>query len=168
MINNLIGESSILSFKFANTYLPELIKDLNSIKTNLNASQKIGTQSIQSINTLVTELKNTITDTYADYEDDIMQIADNEKSEFRNWIDTRMKKVTEYNELLTSIIHEKDLCKAERLLLESERTEQQEWFNKIKKELTHAHMHGITPNISPDDDTLSSIHHKKTRYTCTL
>ena len=77
-------------------------------------------------------------------------------------MDTRMKTVTEYNELMDNIKREKDLCKAKRLLLATERTAQQDWFDKIKKDIQTNHMHGLSNKIPHDDDTLSSIPHKDT------
>lgn len=141
----------------------DLTVQLNELTTQLTASQSVGKQSINSINTLLTELRKTITDTYADYEDDIMQIADNEKSEFRHWIDTRMKTVTEYKELITSLTTEKDLCRAERLLMESTRIQQQSWFDNLKKEHNSNQLHyglnHVSPHIQKSDDTISSIPH---------
>ena len=143
------------------TELQTLYEQLKGLTSKLEASQSVGTASIKSINTLILELRRTINDTYAEYEDDVLQIADNEKSEFRTWIDTRMTKVTEYNDLLKSITIEKDLCKAERILLENERVTQTQWFNEMKQQIKTDHIN-ISSKIQQDDDTLSSIALKPT------
>jgi hypothetical protein len=144
------------------TEINELIKELNNVKTELNASQSVGKQSIASINTLLSNLRTTITDTYANYEDDVMQIIDNEKSEFRQWMDTRMKTVTEYKTLIASLTTEKDLCKAERLLMETARIEQQTWFDNIQKQFHSKPIQSaphipLSPPLPKSDDTISSI-----------
>ena len=74
-----------------------------------------------------------------------------------------MKIVIEYNELITSLTTEKDLCHAERLLMETTRIQQQSWFDNLKNEQKsnplHYGLNHVSPHIPKSNDTISSIPH---------
>ncbi len=127
----------------------QLQRDLAENIISANASKREVVHAI-------THLRNEVEQLYQKFGDDITSLADDERENFRSWINQRQHMLDEHRELCEEIKKERDIVAAERRLLRTERelmatqrVEFQQWADGIKSQFNATSTKQFTSSMPP-------------------
>ena len=128
--------------------LDSTISRATQLLESLQASNVVATTSSVELDRVVKTLKTAMEDAYDTYEERISETTELEKKQMTEWLNNTVSNFYS-STLYHDINHERERLKAERMLLEQEKKDFQEWFKSIKEQIPH-----LDSKPSPDERML--------------
>jgi hypothetical protein len=118
-------------------------KDINELNNKslkiidkLHASKTIGKTSINKIKRLVERMKQEIRSQYETYEETLMEHSDDQKEQFRQWINIFAQGIAPEQNLIKELANEREQLKKETKMMRAEQRLWEQSHEKIENILT--------------------------------
>ncbi len=132
------------------------MEELEKLLIDVNAIKSVPSDCLKEINNTIEILKGRINKVYDEFEDTANTMVDDQKANFRNWLDKLMGNNTMKS--VHDLIEETENLKASRMLLDTKRKEIDNWFHdqkekyqQLKMQQPYSTMVPPTPPFKPDD-----------------
>lgn len=148
------------------TQINDTILSADAVLRNIEMSKSIPAEILSTIQTTTSSFKSTMSTAHETFEEDIYELVDEQKQQFRDWIET----ITNGNNLMemrnlaavrSELKSELELLKAERIIYQERRREMDDLRNEILAMRQHtSHHNDISDDAKydSDDDQPADVH----------